>query len=51
MIFVPIVATVGSTVFAIKDPDSIVSKIFHLGMLMYGKEPGMKELWRWMRET
>ncbi|MCU0452844.1 MAG: ABC transporter permease [Bacteroidetes bacterium] len=24
-------------------------KVFQLGILMYGKEPSMKELWRWMR--
>lgn len=26
-------------------------KIFHLGVLMYGKEPTVKEMVRWMRET
>ncbi len=26
-------------------------KIFHLGVLMYGKEPSFKELLRWMREA
>lgn len=26
-------------------------KIFHLGMLMHGKEPSLKEMWRWVREV
>jgi ABC-2 type transport system permease protein len=26
-------------------------KVFHLGMLMYGKEPTWAEVRRWMRET
>lgn len=26
-------------------------KVFRLGILMYGKEPSMKEIWRWMREA
>lgn len=26
-------------------------KVFHLGMLMYGKEPSWGEVRRWMRET
>ncbi len=26
-------------------------KVFHLGMLMYGKEPTWRELWRWVREA
>ena len=26
-------------------------KVFHLGILMYGKEPSFKELLRWMREA
>lgn len=26
-------------------------KVFQLGILMYGKEPSMKEIWRWMREA
>jgi len=26
-------------------------KIFHLGVLMYGKEPGLREMIRWLRET
>jgi ABC-2 type transport system permease protein len=26
-------------------------KIFHLGMLIYGKEPNWREIWRWARET
>jgi len=25
-------------------------KIFALGMLMYGKEPTIREMWRWARE-
>jgi len=27
------------------------AKIFTFGMLMYGKEPDIKEMWRWIRET
>lgn len=26
-------------------------KVFHLGMLMYGKEPTWREIWRWVREA
>ena len=26
-------------------------KIFHLGMLMHGKEPSFREMWRWAREV
>ena len=98
MVFVPLVATVGAAVFALKDPDSVISqvlsivpatspaalaarlvltdvpawqvltasllmlggiwfmrrvagKIFHLGVLMYGKEPSLRELIRWAREA
>jgi ABC-2 type transport system permease protein len=25
-------------------------KIFAVGMLMYGKEPSVREIWRWARE-
>ena len=25
-------------------------KIFAVGMLMYGKEPSIREMWRWARE-
>lgn len=25
------------------------AKIFRIGMLMYGKKPGLKELWRWVK--
>jgi ABC-2 type transport system permease protein len=27
------------------------AKVFRLGILMYGKEPTTKEIWRWMREA
>lgn len=27
------------------------AKVFRVGMLMYGKEPTTRELWRWIRET
>lgn len=27
------------------------AKVFRLGILMYGKEPTIRELWRWIRET
>ncbi|MCU0452838.1 MAG: hypothetical protein MUE68_04210 [Bacteroidetes bacterium] len=26
-------------------------KVFHLGILMYGKEPTMREVWKWIREA
>ena len=26
-------------------------RIFALGMLLYGKEPSLREMWRWVRET
>jgi ABC-2 type transport system permease protein len=26
-------------------------KVFQVGILMYGKEPSMKEIWRWMRSS
>jgi ABC-2 type transport system permease protein len=26
-------------------------KVFHLGMLMYGKEPTWREIWRWVCEA
>jgi ABC-2 type transport system permease protein len=29
----------------------LAGRIFHLGMLMYGKEPGLREMWRWMKEA
>ncbi len=29
----------------------VAGKVFHLGMLMYGKEPAWAEVRRWMRET
>jgi ABC-2 type transport system permease protein len=29
----------------------LAGKVFHLGMLMYGKEPSWAEVRRWMRET
>jgi ABC-2 type transport system permease protein len=29
----------------------LAGKVFHLGMLMYGKEPSWGEVRRWMRET
>ena len=98
MILVPMIVTIGSAAFAVKDPDSAISqalsmfpltspaalacrlvltdvpgwqivtafllmlggiwllrraagKIFHLGVLMYGKEPGLREMIRWLRET
>jgi ABC-2 type transport system permease protein len=98
LIFVPMIVTIGSAAFAVKDPDSVISqalsmfpltspaalacrlvltevpgwqivtaillmlggiwllrraagKIFHLGVLMYGKEPGLREMIRWLRET
>jgi ABC-2 type transport system permease protein len=27
------------------------AKIFSFGMLMYGKEPGLSEMWRWVKES
>jgi ABC-2 type transport system permease protein len=30
---------------------SASGKIFRLGMLMHGKEPSFKEIWRWAREA
>jgi ABC-2 type transport system permease protein len=30
---------------------SASGKIFRLGMLMHGKEPSFKEVWRWAREA
>lgn len=27
------------------------AKIFAFGMLMYGKEPGLSEMWRWVKES
>ncbi len=27
------------------------AKIFSFGMLMYGKEPGLREMWRWVKES
>ncbi|MBF8296465.1 MAG: hypothetical protein HW389_3010 [Bacteroidetes bacterium] len=30
---------------------TVAGKVFHLGVLMYGKEPSFKELVRWIRET
>ena len=29
----------------------LASRVFALSMLIYGKEPGWKEMWRWFRET
>jgi ABC-2 type transport system permease protein len=26
-------------------------RVFRLGMLMYGKEPTWREIWRWARES
>jgi len=98
LVFVPVLATVGAAVLALKSPDSVLTqvlaifpatapaalagrlvltdvplwevfaafvlmlgaiwfmrtaagKIFHLGMLMYGKEPSWRELLRWIREA
>jgi ABC-2 type transport system permease protein len=27
----------------------VAAKIYRVGILMYGKRPSMRELWRWMR--
>lgn len=98
MILLPVIATIGAGLLALKNPDSILvqalaifpatapaalssrlvltetsawevivsclllmisiwimrtaaGKVFHLGILMYGKEPSLKELLRWMREA
>lgn len=29
----------------------LAGRVFHLGMLMYGKEPTWREIWRWAREA
>lgn len=29
----------------------VASKIFRVGMLMYGKNPNLKELWKWLRHA
>lgn len=98
MILLPVIATIGAGLLALKNPDSLITqvlavfpptapaalsarlvltetstwellaafllllvsiwimrtvagKIFHLGVLMYGKEPSLRELVRWIRET
>ena len=28
----------------------LAGKIFSAGVMMYGKEPGLKEMWRWFRQ-
>jgi len=27
----------------------LASKIYRVGILMYGKKPSFKEMWKWMR--
>jgi len=98
LIFVTLIATIGAALFALTNPDSLISqiltffpatapgalacrlvltdvpgwqilaafllllggiwlmrivagKIFHLGILMYGKEPSFREILRWNREA
>jgi hypothetical protein len=33
------------------DLRNLAGKIFHLGMLMYGKEPGWKEMAHWLKQV
>jgi len=28
-----------------------VARVYALGMLLYGKEPSLREMWRWLRAT
>ena len=46
----PVVAVVG-TLVAIQLLRIAAGRIFALGMLLYGKEPSLREMWRWIREA
>jgi ABC-2 type transport system permease protein len=42
-----LVMMVGATLLAMW----VAGRIYRIGILMYGKRPSMKELWRWARQT
>ena len=45
-IIIPLVVLLASTLLMAR----LAGKIFRTGMLMYGKEAGPKEMWKWLRQ-
>ena len=46
-----ILLSLGLLIMAVVWTRKFASKIFRLSMLMYGKEPQWKEVWKWMRQS
>jgi ABC-2 type transport system permease protein len=49
--FYQILLSIASMVITVVLIVKLCVKIFRTGMLIYGKRPGVKELWRWVREA